>query len=272
GPSSQGAILARRADPAHRTALQRHRIEPIDLVAVTLYPFAETVAAGADRTRIIENIDVGGVALIRAAAKNHGDVVALTDPAQYPELIAAFRAEGGSRLALRRRLALAAFARTATYDAAIAQWAAAEEGAVLPEALAIVGRLKHALRYGENPHQAAALYATGETRPGVVSAIQLQGKELSYNNLNDTDAACELAAEFESPAVVIVKPANPCGVAIAADAATAWRRALATDPISAFGGIVAVNRPVDGRLAAELGELFLEVVIAPCFDEDARRR
>ena len=268
-PKIHGGILARRDDRAHRQAMQAHGLEGIDLVVSNLYPFEESIAGGADRATAIETIDIGGIALTRAAAKNHEHVAVVTDPAQYPELIQALRSEGGTRLAWRRRLAATAFARTAAYDAAIAAWAAGEEKVLFPEHLSFAGRLKQVLRYGENPHQQAAFYAMAERRPGVATAVQLQGKELSYNNLNDTDAAFELAAEFAEPAVVIVKHANPCGVAIAADALTAWQRALSTDPVSAYGGIVALNRPLDGATATALAELFLEVVIAPGADKAA---
>jgi phosphoribosylaminoimidazolecarboxamide formyltransferase/IMP cyclohydrolase len=268
-PRIHGGLLGRRDDPAHVAAMRQHDLPPIDLVAVNLYPFEATIAAGADRATAIENIDIGGPALIRSAAKNHAHVAVLTDPAQYPELIQALAGEGGTRLALRRRLAAAAYARTAAYDAAIAAWAAREEGELFPERLVIAGRLAQELRYGENPHQKAAFYATGE-RTGLAAARQLQGKELSYNNLNDTDAAFELAAEFEEPAVVIIKHANPCGVAVGEDLAEAWKRALACDPVSAYGGIVAVNRPLDALTAMALSELFLEVVIAPGADEAAQ--
>ncbi len=271
-PRIHGGILARPDDAAHRAEMALHDLRPINLVAVTLYPFEDTIAAGADRARAIEAIDIGGPALIRSAAKNHAHVAVLTDPAQYPELIAAIQAEGGTRLPFRRRLAAAAFARTAAYDAAIAAWAAGEEGERFPERVAFAGRLRQLLRYGENPHQRAALYATAERRPGVAGAVQVQGKELSYNNLNDTDAALELAAEFEEPAVVIVKHANPCGVAVGADTLAAWHRAVACDPLSAFGGIVALNRPLDAAIAGALSELFLEVVIAPGADASARAR
>ncbi len=269
-PRIHGGILARRDDPAHRSAIEAYDLPPIDLVAVDLYPFESTLASGGERARVIEMIDIGGPALIRSAAKNHEHVAVLTDPGQYPELIQALKAEGGTRLVLRRRLASAAYARTASYDAAIAAWAAGEEGELFPERITLSGRLLQHLRYGENPHQRAALYGTGERRIGVAGATQLQGKELSYNNLNDTDAAFELAAEFEQPAVAIVKHANPCGVAVAQDTLTAWARALACDPVSAYGGIVALNRPLDGSTAAALSDLFLEVVIAPGVDGDAR--
>jgi phosphoribosylaminoimidazolecarboxamide formyltransferase/IMP cyclohydrolase len=269
-PRIHGGLLGRRDDPAHRAAMSKHDLHAIDLVAVNLYPFEATIAAGAHRATAIENIDIGGPALIRSAAKNHAHVAVLTDPAQYPELIQALEAEGGTRLPLRRRLAAAAYARTASYDAAIAAWAAREEGELFPERLTLAGQLAQQLRYGENPHQRAAFYTTGERRTGLAAARQLQGKELSYNNLNDTDAALELVAEFEEPAVVIVKHANPCGVAVGEDLAEAWNRALACDPVSAYGGIVALNRPLDALTAMALSELFLEVVIAPGIDEAAR--
>jgi phosphoribosylaminoimidazolecarboxamide formyltransferase / IMP cyclohydrolase len=269
-PRIHGGLLGRRDDAAHRSAMEAHDLPPIDLVAVNLYPFEATIAADTDRATAIENIDIGGPALIRSAAKNHAHVVVLTDPAQYPELIQALEAEGGTRLALRRRLAAAAYARTASYDAAIAAWAAGEERELFPERLTLAGRLVQTLRYGENPHQRAAFYAAGARPAGIAAARQLQGKELSYNNLNDTDAALELAAEFEQPAVVIVKHANPCGVAVGEDLAEAWTRALACDPVSAYGGIVAVNRSLDALTAMALSELFLEVVIAPAVDEAAQ--
>jgi phosphoribosylaminoimidazolecarboxamide formyltransferase / IMP cyclohydrolase len=269
-PRIHGGLLGRRDDAAHRSAMEAHDLPPIDLVAVNLYPFEATIAADTDRATAIENIDIGGPALIRSAAKNHAHVVVLTDPAQYPELIQALEAEGGTRLALRRRLAAAAYARTASYDAAIAAWAAGEERELFPERLTLAGRLVQTLRYGENPHQRAAFYAAGARPAGIAAARQLQGKELSYNNLNDTDAALELAAEFEQPAVVIVKHANACGVAVGEDLAEAWTRALACDPVSAYGGIVAVNRSLDALTAMALSELFLEVVIAPAVDEAAQ--
>jgi phosphoribosylaminoimidazolecarboxamide formyltransferase/IMP cyclohydrolase len=268
-PTIHGGILARRDHPEHRAAMAVHGIEPIDLVAVNLYPFEATVADGADETACIENIDVGGPAMIRAAAKNHDFVAVLTAPADYAEVVAEMTAKGGSLgSALRRRLAAAAFARTAAYDAAIAGWMNRSEP--LAQRLVLPGERRQLLRYGENPHQQAAFYAGTATRPGVATARQLQGKELSYNNLNDTDAAYELVAEFDRPAVVIVKHANPCGVAVSAGLATAYRRALACDPVSAYGGIVAVNRPLDAPTAAAIAELFAEVVIAPSIEASAR--
>jgi phosphoribosylaminoimidazolecarboxamide formyltransferase / IMP cyclohydrolase len=269
-PRIHGGILAKRDDPAHRKQMARHDLAPIDLVVVNLYPFQQTVAAGADRATAIENIDIGGPALIRSAAKNHAHVTVLTQPEQYQAVIAAVSKEGGTHLPLRRQLAAAAFAHTAAYDSVIAAWAEREEGVLFPDRMAFSGRLRQVLRYGENPHQQAALYVTDNSRPGVADATQLQGKELSYNNLNDTDAAFELACEFEQPAVVIVKHANPCGVAVAEDTLNAWRRALACDPVSAYGGIVALNRLLDGPTAAALSEIFLEVVIAPGADPEAQ--
>jgi phosphoribosylaminoimidazolecarboxamide formyltransferase/IMP cyclohydrolase len=250
-------------------------------VVVNLYPFRETLAKGAPRDDCVENIDIGGPALIRAAAKNHEFVAVVTDPSQYEAVSAELEVQGGAvGLALRRRLAAAAYAHTAAYDAAIAGWLAAEEGERLPERIAVSAKRAQVLRYGENPHQEAAFYVTDggpldagtALRPGVATAQQLQGKELSYNNLNDTDAAFELVAEFqpprfERPAVAIIKP---CGVALGATIAEAYRRALACDPVSAFGGIVAVNRSLDGETAAEIAKVFTEVVIAPEADSDAR--
>ncbi|HTI01821.1 MAG TPA: bifunctional phosphoribosylaminoimidazolecarboxamide formyltransferase/IMP cyclohydrolase [Acidisoma sp.] len=260
-PQIHGGILGRRDLPAHLQAMEDHKIAPIDLVAVNLYPFEETVARGADAETTIENIDIGGPAMIRAAAKNHDFVAVLTDPAQYAEVETAL-AEGGTDIAQRRRLAGAAYARTAAYDAAIAAWFAEERGEAFPERFAISGKRRQLLRYGENPHQRAAFYVTDD-RPGVATARQVQGKELSYNNLNDTDAAFECVAEFEEPTVVIVKHANPCGVATAGSLTEAWDRALACDPVSAFGGIVAVNRVLDEDTAKRIAAIFTEVIVAP---------
>jgi phosphoribosylaminoimidazolecarboxamide formyltransferase/IMP cyclohydrolase len=260
-PQIHGGILARRDLPEHLAQMEAHNIAPIDLVAVNLYPFEATVARGADAETTIENIDIGGPALIRAAAKNHDFVAVLTDPAQYAEVEQALAA-GGTDIALRRRLAGVAYARTAAYDAAIAAWFADQRGESFPERFAISGQLRQTLRYGENPHQHAAFYVTGD-RPGVATAAQAQGKELSYNNLNDTDAAFECVAEFAEPSVVIVKHANPCGVASAASLAAAWDAALACDPVSAFGGIVALNRTLDAETAARIAAIFTEVIVAP---------
>jgi phosphoribosylaminoimidazolecarboxamide formyltransferase/IMP cyclohydrolase len=254
-PAIHGGILARRDLAHHRDALAQHGIRPIDLVVSNLYPFEATVARGAGWDDCIENIDIGGPALIRAAAKNHDFVAVVTDPADYPALLAELDAhDGATTLALRRRLAGAAYAGTAAYDARIAAWMAEQRGEVFPNTLAIPARLKQTLRYGENPHQQAAFYvAGGAVRPGIASATQIQGKELSFNNLNDTDAAIELVAEFEPPAVAIIKHANPCGVSTGATLADAFARALACDPTSAFGGIIATNRPLDEGFVTALG-------------------
>jgi phosphoribosylaminoimidazolecarboxamide formyltransferase/IMP cyclohydrolase len=275
-PKVHGGILARRDDDAHLAAMAAHGIAPIDLVVVNLYPFEATVASGADFASCVENIDIGGPAMVRAAAKNHDFVTVVTDPADYAAITAELSAHAGAiGPVLRRRLAAAAYAHTAAYDAAIAGWLARELGDPFPAQMVFAGRRQQDLRYGENPHQAAAVYAGGAARPGVANAEQLQGKELSYNNLNDTDAAFELVAEFtpsgfDRPAVAIIKHANPCGVAMADTLAEAYRRALACDPVSAFGGIIAVNRPLDADTAAEIGKLFAEVVIAPAVDPAAR--
>ena len=268
-PAVHGGLLARRDRPDHAAALAAHGIAEIDLLACNLYPFAATVAAGAGRDACIENIDIGGPALIRAAAKNHEFVAVATDPADYDAVLAEIAASGGTSLALRRRLARRAYALTAAYDAAIAQWFARDEGVEFPETIVIAGNLAEITRYGENPHQKGAFYRTGDRRPGVATARQLQGRELSYNNYADTDAAFELVAEFAEPAVAIIKHAGPCGVALGANLREAWDRALACDPISAFGGIVAVNRPLDAATAAAIEKLLIEVVVAPEIDEAA---
>ncbi len=268
-PQIHGGILGRRDVPEHLAQMQAHGIAPIDLVVVNLYTFEETVAAGASPETCVETIDIGGPALIRAAAKNHSHVAVLTHPAQYEALLAALRDQGGTSLSHRRSLAQAAYARTAAYDAAIAAWFAAEAGDLLPDRLTLSGARLQTLRYGENPHQTAALYAASD-RPGMVRARQAQGKELSYNNINDTDAALNCVAEFADPAIVIVKHANPCGVATASDLCTAWSRALACDPVSAFGGIVAVNRVLEADAAEQIATIFTEVIAAPDATEEAR--
>ena len=266
-PQIHGGILGRRELPEHVAQMQQHGIAPIDLVCVNLYPFEATVAAGAPPAECIENIDIGGPALIRAAAKNHDHVAVLTDPVQYDALLAELAEYGGTTQPLRLRLAGEAYARTAAYDAAIAAWFA--RGEAFPAQLTLSGTLRQTLRYGENPHQQAAFYTNG-ARPGVASATQIQGKELSYNNLNDTDAAFECVAEFDGPAVVIVKHANPCGVAVAGTTAEAWDLALRCDPVSAFGGIVALNRRLDAATAGRIAAIFTEAIIAPDADDDAR--
>ena len=269
-PAVHGGILAKRGDKSHMDAIAKHGIHPIDLVVVNLYPFAATAARGAPFDECVENIDIGGPSLIRASAKNHADVAVVTDPADYDDVLKEMAAhQGATRLEFRLALARAAFARTAAYDSAVAQWFARQAGEVFPEALIITAARKQKLRYGENPHQQAAFYVGGNARPGVATSRQLQGKELSYNNLNDTDAAFELAAEFSAPALVIVKHANPCGVAVAGSLREAWDKALACDPVSAFGGIVACNRPLDKDTAEAASRLFLEVVIAPAVEPAA---
>ena len=236
-PRLHGGILGRRDLPSHREQMAAHNIPPIDLVVVNLYPFEATVARGAGFEECVENIDIGGPALIRAAAKNHDFVAVITDPADYEALTAELAAhDGATTLALRRKLAGLAYARTAAYDGAISRWFALQAGETFPPLIGFGGRLAQSLRYGENPHQQAALYLGGPVRPGVGSAVQVQGKELSYNNLNDTDAAYELVAEFSRPAVAIIKHANPCGVATGGSVLEAYERALACDPVSAFGG------------------------------------
>ncbi|WP_448204389.1 bifunctional phosphoribosylaminoimidazolecarboxamide formyltransferase/IMP cyclohydrolase [Azospirillum sp. sgz302134] len=268
-PRVHGGILARR--DIHADAMKTHDIPPIDLVVVNLYPFEATVAKGANYDDCVENIDIGGPAMIRAAAKNHDFVTVVTDPEDYEAVLDELATHDGAvTLKLRRTLAQRAYARTAAYDAAISTWLAGQLGETFPPRTTLSGKLSQTLRYGENPHQQAAFYVTGEQRPGVATAIQLQGKELSYNNLNDTDAAFELVAEFEQPAVAIIKHANPCGVAQGANLLDAYKAALLCDPVSAFGGIIAVNRSLDAATAEEISKLFAEVVIAPDADDAAR--
>jgi len=274
-PAVHGGLLARRDVPAHADAMAAHGIGAIDLVVVDLYPFAATVARGAGRDDIIENIDIGGPAMIRSAAKNHDFVAVVTTPAQYGPLITELDAAGGATgLATRQRLAAHAFAATAAYDAMIANWFSRDDqGETFPPVRTMPTRLVTTLRYGENPHQAAALYVPfGPAARGIGQAEQVQGKELSYNNLNDADAALELVAEFRDgpPTVVIVKHANPCGVASADTLLAAYRAALATDPVSAFGGVIAVNRTLDEATARAMTEIFTEVVAAPDADDAAK--
>ncbi len=271
-PKVHGGILAVRDNKEHKASMREHAIPPIDLVVVNLYPFEQTVAKGAKFEDCIENIDIGGPALVRAAAKNHDDVAVVVDHADYKEVAAEIEQHGGTTLELRRRLAAKAFARTSAYDSAISNWFGAELKEEAPAWRTFGGRLAEKLRYGENPHQAAAFYKSPSSRPGVASARQVQGKALSYNNINDTDAAYECVAEFDpkrAAAVVIVKHANPCGVAENVSPIEAYRHALACDPVSAFGGIVALNRPLDAETAREIVELFTEVIIAPDASEEA---
>lgn len=272
-PAVHGGLLAIRGDADHEAQAAAHGIAPIDLLVVNLYPFEATVAKGADFDDCIENIDIGGPALIRGAAKNHAGVTVVVEPADYDAVLEAMRAnDGATTLELRRKLAAKAYARTAAYDAAISQWFAKEVGDEMPAWRSFGGRLKLPLRYGENPHQQAAFYASGDVRPGVASAQQHQGKELSYNNLNDTDAAFELVAEFgvDKPAVAIIKHANPCGVATGESLKDAYLKALRCDSVSAFGGIIALNGPIDAEAAEEITKIFTEVVIAPAASEEAK--
>ncbi len=271
-PKVHGGILAIRGNKEHAASMREHAIAQIDLVVANLYPFEQTVAKGAKFEDCIENIDIGGPALVRAAAKNHDDVAVIVDPADYAEVAAEIEKHGGTTLTLRRRLAAKAFARTSAYDSAISNWFADELKEKAPAWRTFGGKLAEELRYGENPHQSAAFYKSPGARPGVATARQVQGKALSYNNINDTDAAYECVAEFDpkkKAAVVIVKHANPCGVAENDSPIEAYRRALACDPISAFGGIIALNRPLDAETAREIVELFTEVIIAPDASEEA---
>ncbi len=266
-PKIHGGILAIRDDAEHAAALAAHDIRPFDLVVVNLYPFEQAVAAGADEATAVENVDIGGPALIRAAAKNHAYATVVVDPADYAIVLAALAEHRGAvPYGLRRRLAAKAFARTAAYDGAIAGWFATAIGDDMPPVRVIAGKLRESLRYGENPHQTAGFYATGERRPGVTTARQAQGKALSYNNINDVDAAFELVAEFDPAdraAVAIIKHANPCGVATGTTLREAYLKALQADPVSAFGGVIALNRPLDAEAAGEIVKIFTEAIIAP---------
>jgi phosphoribosylaminoimidazolecarboxamide formyltransferase/IMP cyclohydrolase len=269
-PAIYAGLLARRDRAEDLAVLAERGIAPIDLVVCNLYPFAQTVASGADAADCIESIDIGGVALIRAAAKNHGAVTVVTDFGDYEPVLAEIAARSGAvGAAMRRALARKGYALTSAYDAAVAEWMAREAGVLFPETTVIAGRLAQQLRYGENPHQAAAFYLTGIERLGVATARQLQGKELSYNNYSDADAAFELVADFAPPAVAIVKHANPCGVAIGETLREAWDKALACDPVSAYGGVVALNRSLDAATAEAIGRRFIEVVIAPDVTKEA---
>lgn len=271
-PRIHGGLLQRRDLKEHQEAAAKHNIPGIDLLVVNLYPFRETVAKGADFDTCIENIDIGGPAMVRAASKNHDFVAVVTDPAQYDELLAEMKQHnGGTTLPFRRKLAAAAYAHTASYDAAVSGWFAKQLGNEYPETLTVAATKRQSLRYGENPHQTAAFYVNDASRPGIASAIQVQGKELSYNNLNDTDAAFELVSEFtDKPAIAIIKHANPCGVAVGDSLLAAYQSALACDPVSAFGGIIACNRPLDGKTAKAISDIFSEVIIAPDMDNEAK--
>ena len=268
-PMVHGGLLAVRDNQEHVAAMDAHGIGAIDLVVVNLYPFAQTVTRGAERDEVIENIDIGGPSMVRSAAKNHAFVAIVTDPADY-----AIAAKGMTTIDERKKLAAKAYALTAQYDATIASWFAfADQGEALPETVSIPLKRAQTLRYGENPHQQAALYLpAGPATPGIAQAEQVQGKELSYNNFNDADAALELVAEFKDgpPTVVIVKHANPCGVATGETLLDAYKAAFACDSVSAFGGIIACNRPLDGATAEAIAEIFTEVVVAPGADDVAR--
>lgn len=272
-PNVHGGLLALRDNPDHLTAMEEHGIGAIDLLVVNLYPFEETVAKGADYATAIENIDIGGPAMIRAAAKNHGFVSVVTDVEDYDRLLTQLdENDGTTTYAFRQSLALTAYSRTGAYDAAVSTWMAGALGET-PRRKVAAGSLAQTLRYGENPHQTAAFYTDGSARPGVATAQQHQGKELSYNNINDTDAAFELVAEFDpkdGPAVAIIKHANPCGVARGDSLTAAYQSAFDCDRTSAFGGIIALNQTLDGPTAAEIVKIFTEVVIAPDADDDAK--
>ena len=278
-PKIHGGFLALRDKPDHAAAMREHGIDGIDLLVCNLYPFEATVAKGASYEETIENIDIGGPAMTRSAAKNHAWLTVVVDTEDYSRVLAEMEThQGATTYALRRKLAQIAYARTAAYDAAVSSWLAAQlelEGdAEPPRRRSFAGQLKQSLRYGENPHQRAAFYVTGEARFGVSTARQLQGKELSYNNINDTDAAYELVSEFDprqNAACAIIKHANPCGVAVAANLHDAYAKALACDPVSAFGGILAFNRKLDAVTAEEISKLFTEVIIAPDAEPEAQR-
>ena len=271
-PVVHGGLLALRDNADHLSSMREHDIGAIDLVVVNLYPFEETVAKGAEYAEVIENIDIGGPAMIRSAAKNHGFVNVIVDTEDYDVLIAEMNAyQGHTTYALRQRLAQTAYARTAAYDTAVSTWMAQEVDAI-PRRRTFGGTLSQTLRYGENPHQRAAFYTDGSNRPGVATATQHQGKELSYNNINDTDAAFELVSEFDpanGPACAIIKHANPCGVATGKTLLEAYTRAFDCDRTSAFGGIIALNQPLDAKTAEAITGIFTEVVIAPGADRKA---
>ncbi|MGI9379709.1 MAG: bifunctional phosphoribosylaminoimidazolecarboxamide formyltransferase/IMP cyclohydrolase [Methyloligellaceae bacterium] len=272
-PVVHGGLLAIRSNEQHVAAQKEHAIGNIDLLIVNLYPFEETVLSGADYANCIENIDIGGPAMIRAAAKNHESVSVIVDPEDYGTLVEEIKSNSGATsIAFRQKLAAKAYALTAAYDANISRWFGRELEIENPRHMSVSGKLKQQLRYGENPHQTALVYKTAEQRPGVVTAKQVQGKELSFNNLNDTDAAFELVAEFDpevKSAVAIIKHANPCGVAVADTSREAYIKALRCDSVSAFGGIIALNRQLDKETAEEIVKIFTEVVIAPSADAQA---
>lgn len=267
-PKIHGGLLGRRNVKEHSDAMSKHGIAPIDLVVINLYPFEATVAKGARYDDCVENIDIGGPAMVRSAAKNHEHVTVIVDPADYAQAQQEITASGGTSFETRKKLAAKAFARTASYDSAINQWFAKELQAFPPHMGA--GQLKQVLRYGENPHQIAAFYTYPNAPKGISTVSQVQGKELSYNNINDTDAAFELVREFTDPAIAIIKHANPCGVAVGKDTVEAFTKALACDPVSAYGGIIATNRTLDAKTVEAIGSLFLEVIIAPDASPEAK--
>ncbi|MDE2383676.1 MAG: bifunctional phosphoribosylaminoimidazolecarboxamide formyltransferase/IMP cyclohydrolase [Alphaproteobacteria bacterium] len=271
-PKIHGGLLAMRGNPVHDQAKAENGISNIDLLVVNLYPFEQALAKGAAEDEMIENIDVGGPAMIRAAAKNHAAVTVVVEPEDYATVLQEITAGGNTGLATRKRLAAKAFARTASYDAAIANWFNRTNSIESPSFFAIGGKLQQSLRYGENPHQKASVYRTGDQRTGLIDAMQLQGKELSYNNFNDADAAVEALREFPAgqPACVIVKHANPCGVAVAASLAEAYHQALICDQTSAFGGIIALNQELDAKTADAISQIFTEVIIAPAASAEAK--
>ncbi len=270
-PKIHGGILFRRDDPSHLEQIQKHDIYEINLLIINLYKFRETLHKTSKNRDIIENIDIGGPAMIRAGAKNHEFVTVVTDPNDYPEFISQIDNNGKIKYSYRKYLAAKAFRLTNEYDNAISDWLEDKEiiSSTFPENLSINLNKSYEMRYGENPHQKAALYKTSDKRKGITNSKKLQGKELSYNNVNDADAAFELICEFKKPAVAIIKHANPCGVAENDDLNSAWEKALQTDPVSAFGGIVSINRELTKDLALKMKSLFLEVIIAPSVDREA---
>jgi phosphoribosylaminoimidazolecarboxamide formyltransferase/IMP cyclohydrolase len=272
-PKVHGGLLAVRDNPTHKASMDEHQIGAIDLVVVNLYPFEATIAKGASYDKTIENIDIGGPAMIRSAAKNHAYVTVVVDPGDYEPILDAIRQQGGVPYELRQKLAAKAYARTAAYDSVISNWFAQTLGYNDNPYRSFGGQLAEVMRYGENPHQWAAFYTNGDERPGVATATQLQGKSLSYNNLNDTDAAFELISEFDPkvPTVAIIKHANPCGVATGTSLQDAYIKAQRCDPVSAFGGIVALNQELDAAAASEIVKIFTEVIVAPAASEEAQR-
>lgn len=271
-PKVHGGFLALRDNPDHVAAMEKHDIKSIDLVAINLYPFEATVKSGADFHTCIENIDIGGPAMVRSAAKNYGFVTIVTDPTDYSIITAEMAGDGGTTQDTRKKMAAKAYARTAAYDTAISAWYAGQIGETFPERMSLTGTKVQECRYGENPHQVAAFYSNNEERAGISTAVQHQGKELSYNNLNDTDAAFELVSDFDSatPTVAIIKHANPCGVATADSLVEAYKNALKCDPVSAFGGIIALNKTLDAATAEEIVQIFTEVIIAPDVTDEAK--